>query len=224
MSVYYYMDKRINKSKQKLKEKYIELINDFISNNSLKYENLNHYMVYILNRLISAVKDTTKPNLFDFKKYLNFSKSKEYFEKYSKYKFSLNQFKIRFAIRISLLLAISFTAIRAFNIPKGYWIPMTIFLLTMPFYEDSKKRVSLRFKGTVIGLIASFILFSIFTTHFFSYNNTYYMYKFIKTPGVLIEAGFISNPSDNYLLRQEDYQNKLIALITDAIEKYYQKD
>lgn len=148
------------------KEKYIELINDFISNNSLKYENLNHYMVYILNRLISAVKDTTKPNLFDFKKYLNFSKSKEYFEKYSKYKFSLNQFKIRFAIRISFLLAISFTAIRAFNIPKGYWIPMTIFLLTMPFYEDSKKRVSLRFKGTVIGLIASFILFSIFTTHF----------------------------------------------------------
>lgn len=55
-------------------------------------------------------------------------------------------------------------------------------------------------------------------------DNTYYMYKFIKTPGVLIEAGFISNPSDNYLLRQEDYQNKLIALITDAIEKYYQKD
>ena len=35
---------------------------------------------------------------------------------------------------------------------------------------------------------------------------------------------YISNPSDNYLLRQEDYQNKLIALITDAIEKYYQKD
>ena len=55
-------------------------------------------------------------------------------------------------------------------------------------------------------------------------DNTYYTYKFIKTPGVLIEAGFISNPSDNYLLRQEDYQNKLIALITDAIEKYYQKD
>ncbi|MGN1341787.1 MAG: N-acetylmuramoyl-L-alanine amidase [Bacilli bacterium] len=55
-------------------------------------------------------------------------------------------------------------------------------------------------------------------------DNTYYMYKFIKPPGVLIEAGFISNPSDNYLLRQEDYQNKLIVLITDAIEKYYQKD
>lgn len=54
-------------------------------------------------------------------------------------------------------------------------------------------------------------------------ENKYYMYKYIKYPGVLIEAGFISNPDENYLLRQEEYQNKLIILIVDAIEKYYQK-
>ena len=48
------------------------------------------------------------------------------------------------------------------------------------------------------------------------------MYKYIKSPGVLIEAGFISNPSDNYLLRDTNYQNKLITLISDSIEKYYQ--
>ena len=53
-------------------------------------------------------------------------------------------------------------------------------------------------------------------------ENKYYMYKYIKYPGVLIEAGFISNPDENYLLRQEEYQNKLIILIADAIEKYYQ--
>lgn len=53
-------------------------------------------------------------------------------------------------------------------------------------------------------------------------DNTYYMYKYIKSPGVLIEAGFISNPSDNYLLRDINYQNKLITLISDSIEKYYQ--
>lgn len=33
----------------------------------------------------------------------------------------------------------------------------------------------------------------------------------------------MSNPDENYLLRQEEYQNKLIILIADAIEKYYQK-
>ena len=54
-------------------------------------------------------------------------------------------------------------------------------------------------------------------------ENKYYMYKYIKYPGVLIEAGFISNPDENYVLRQEEYQNKLIILIADAIEKYYQK-
>lgn len=48
------------------------------------------------------------------------------------------------------------------------------------------------------------------------------MYKHIKSPGVLVEAGFISNPNDNYLLRNEKYQNKLITSIADAIEKYYQ--
>lgn len=55
-------------------------------------------------------------------------------------------------------------------------------------------------------------------------NNTYYMYKFINYPGVLIEAGFISNPSDNYLLRNEKYQDKLISLIADSVENYFQNN
>ena len=50
-----------------------------------------------------------------------------------------------------------------------------------------------------------------------------YMYKQIKVPGILIEAGFISNPNDNYLLRQEEYQNKLVTLIANSIELYFEK-
>lgn len=53
-------------------------------------------------------------------------------------------------------------------------------------------------------------------------DNTYYMYKHIKYPGILIEAGFISNPNENFLLRQETYQNKLITLIADSVEIYFQ--
>lgn len=52
-------------------------------------------------------------------------------------------------------------------------------------------------------------------------NNSYYMYNHISYPGVLIEAGFISNPNDNYILRQSNYQNKLVSLIADSIEIYF---
>lgn len=55
-------------------------------------------------------------------------------------------------------------------------------------------------------------------------DNSYYMYKYINSPGVLIEAGFISNPDDNYLLRNSNYQDKLILLISNGIEKYFEKN
>ena len=55
------------------------------------------------------------------------------------------------------------------------------------------------------------------------YNNTYYMYRNITPPGVLIELGFLSNPDDRYRLTHEDYQNKLIANLTYCIEKYFQE-
>ncbi|MGM9882216.1 MAG: N-acetylmuramoyl-L-alanine amidase [Bacilli bacterium] len=53
-------------------------------------------------------------------------------------------------------------------------------------------------------------------------DNSYYMYKFITSPGILVEAGFISNPNENYLLRTEEYQDKLVTEIANAIEIYFQ--
>lgn len=52
-------------------------------------------------------------------------------------------------------------------------------------------------------------------------NNTYYMYKHIKSPGVLIELGFLSNKDDRYRLTHKKYQEELIKNITYAIIKYY---
>ena len=52
------------------------------------------------------------------------------------------------------------------------------------------------------------------------YNNTYYMYKNIFSPGVLIELGFLSNPDDRYRLTHEKYQDILITNLASSIEKY----
>ena len=51
-------------------------------------------------------------------------------------------------------------------------------------------------------------------------DNNYFMYKQIKKTGILIEVGFISNPSDLYLLKQSKYQDKLLGLIRDGVIQY----
>jgi len=54
-------------------------------------------------------------------------------------------------------------------------------------------------------------------------EKDYYMYKRINVPGILIEAGFISNSSDNYILRDSNYQDKLVNNIALGIVKYFNK-
>lgn len=52
-------------------------------------------------------------------------------------------------------------------------------------------------------------------------ENDYYMYKQIKKTGILIEAGFLSNPDDLYLLKQDSYQTKLANIITEGVINYF---
>ncbi len=47
------------------------------------------------------------------------------------------------------------------------------------------------------------------------------MNRKIKVPGVLIEAGFLSNSNDRYLLKNFEYQYKLSKKIRDSIIKYF---
>ena len=47
-----------------------------------------------------------------------------------------------------------------------------------------------------------------------------YLIRSVNIPGVLIEAGFLSNPNERYLLRQESYQRKIAEIISDSIELY----
>ena len=52
-------------------------------------------------------------------------------------------------------------------------------------------------------------------------TNELYMYKRIERVGVLVEAGFISNPNERYNLKQEWYQEKIANIITNGILKFF---
>lgn len=58
------------------------------------------------------------------------------------------------------------------------------------------------------------------TTREIKLSHDIYLNKRVKRPGVLIEVGFISNPNERYLLKQDDYQQKVASTITAGIKKY----
>lgn len=47
------------------------------------------------------------------------------------------------------------------------------------------------------------------------------MNRKITIPGILIEAGFLSNPNDRYLLQKDEYQYKISESIKNGIIKYF---
>ncbi len=144
-------------------------------------KNLTFYTSLVLRYLSESIEHLNY-HRFNLRKFLNFKNNKDYFQVYSKYNFKLNEFKLRFAIRMSVIVTLSFFVIRIFSLPKGYWLPMTVFILALPFYEDSKARVYARFRGTILGVIVAFLLFSVFKgqeMHFvIILVTTFFMYAF----------------------------------------------
>ncbi|CAM4340778.1 N-acetylmuramoyl-L-alanine amidase [Bacillus manliponensis] len=51
-----------------------------------------------------------------------------------------------------------------------------------------------------------------------------YLLKHAKPPGVLIEAGFLSNVNERYLLNSEKYQQKVAAAIYRGILRYFTEE
>lgn len=45
----------------------------------------------------------------------------------------------------------------------------------------------------------------------------------VTVPGILIEAGFLSNENERYLLKQDSYQQKISNTIVNGVIKYFNK-
>jgi len=52
-------------------------------------------------------------------------------------------------------------------------------------------------------------------------NSTKYLQRRVNRPGVLLEVGFLSNPSERYLLSQSSYQDKIAEVIRKSVNKYF---
>lgn len=50
--------------------------------------------------------------------------------------------------------------------------------------------------------------------------DSVYLMQHIQCPGILVECGFLSNSNEEYLLRDNSYQNKLCSVMASAISNY----
>lgn len=61
------------------------------------------------------------------------------------------------------------------------------------------------------------------TTRDYKENNTKYMQHRINRPGILLEAGFLSNSNERYLLQKRSYQDKVAEVVRKSVVKYFEK-
>lgn len=54
----------------------------------------------------------------------------------------------------------------------------------------------------------------------FKKSSGVYLMDHIECPGILLECGFLSNPSEESLLSSPDYQRKLCCVITGALKEF----
>jgi N-acetylmuramoyl-L-alanine amidase len=52
-------------------------------------------------------------------------------------------------------------------------------------------------------------------------NSTKYLQRRVSRPGVLLEVGFLSNPSERALLMSDTYQYKIADTIKNGVNKYF---
>lgn len=68
----------------------------------------------------------------------------------------------RYAVRLSLALLIGYGIMGLFNIGYGYWVLLTTVFVCRPNYGATKIRLVQRIVGTIIGVILSWVLISLF--------------------------------------------------------------
>ncbi len=61
----------------------------------------------------------------------------------------------RHALRLAVVLTLSAAVVRAFELPRGYWLPLTIALVLKPDFHDTFAFTIARVAGTTLGAVAA---------------------------------------------------------------------
>ncbi len=140
-------------------------IRTFSESSHLSSADEDYTMGNILGLFLRALQEMDEIHIGRMAKEWHIPKSSRLLSKDNQKKLlSLDIFQIRFALRLSIVLCVSFLFCRATNLEHAYWYPMTAFLMLMPYAEESLMKVNNRILGTIAGLFVIFWLTMIFST------------------------------------------------------------
>lgn len=141
----------------------ISLLDNFIENQNFTDNKIKSDIEYIINILKVALSNMTTSNFDNMKENWRIPKITHKFHGI-RYNLKLDRFQLRFALRLSFVLTLTFLISKLTGLNHAYWIPMNAFFMIAPFYEDSTYRINSRILGTIIGSILTLLLLSIFNT------------------------------------------------------------
>jgi len=75
---------------------------------------------------------------------------------------TLRSSRFRYAIRLSLALAVGYGLLHLFSLEQGYWVLMTTLFVCQPSYHATWRRMGQRIGGTVLGLVVAWLFISAF--------------------------------------------------------------
>lgn len=106
----------------------------------------------------------------------------------------IDTFEFRFAMRMSLVLTLTFLYAMISRERHAYWLPLNAFLLLRPMYEESKYRLKTRFAGTVWGCAVMAVIYPVLQGYaghlIFAVIMAVGMYT--VTPGTKAHAVFVT--------------------------------
>ncbi|MCC8029574.1 MAG: FUSC family protein [Lachnospiraceae bacterium] len=74
----------------------------------------------------------------------------------------IRSFRLRFALRQVIIMTPCMIYAYLCLLGNGYWLPVSVFFMLVPLYENMANRVGGRLKGTLAGVVLCLVLYSVF--------------------------------------------------------------
>ena len=130
----------------------INQIRNFNNNYCLSDGNKNYEWLYVLKKLNNILYNMFENRADDLEI------EKEFYFRFRiiKKEFNINKCHFRFALKMGIIMCITFTII--YFLPekiaiRGYWLPILSYIMMYPFYEDVKANLKINLIGNIIGVL-----------------------------------------------------------------------